>query len=71
MRKLLTVEGMSCGHCVMHVKSALEDVAGVKSVEVDLLKKSAMVDGEALSEAALKAAVAEAGYRVTAVLGGG
>ena len=69
MRKLLTIEGMSCGHCVMHVKSALQDVAGVKSVDVDLAKKSAMVEGEALSDAALKAAVAEAGYRVTAVLG--
>jgi len=70
MRKLLTIEGMSCGHCVMHVKSALQGVAGVSSVEVDLAKKSAMVEGEALSDAALKAAVAEAGYRVTAVLGG-
>jgi copper chaperone len=69
MRKLLTIEGMSCGHCVMHVKSALEDVAGVTGVEVDLLRKSAMVDGEALSDTALKAAVAEAGYRVSAVLG--
>ena len=69
MKKLLTVEGMSCGHCVMHVKSALEDVAGVTKVEVDLLKKSAMVEGEGLDDAALKAAVAEAGYRVTAVVG--
>jgi copper chaperone CopZ len=70
MRKLLTVEGMSCGHCVMHVKSALQEVAGVAAVDVDLLKKSAMVEGDALDDALLKAAVAEAGYRVTAVLGG-
>jgi len=69
MRKLLTIEGMSCGHCVMHVKSALEEIAGVKSVNVDLVKKSAMVEGEALSDTALKAAVADAGYRVSAVLG--
>jgi copper chaperone len=70
MRKLLTIEGMSCGHCVMHVKSALQAVAGVTAVEVDLVKKSAMVEGEALSDAALKAAVSEAGYSVSAVLGG-
>jgi copper chaperone len=69
MRKLLTIEGMSCGHCVMRIKSALEDVAGVTSAEVDLLKKGAMVEGESLSDAALKAAVVEAGYRVSAVLG--
>jgi copper chaperone CopZ len=69
MKKMLTVEGMSCGHCVMHVKSALEDVPGVKSAVVDLLKKSALVEGEALDDAALSAAVAEAGYKVTAVIG--
>jgi len=70
MRKLLTIEGMSCGHCAMHVKSALEGIVGVTSAEVSLLEKSAMVEGPALSEAVLKAAVAEAGYRVSAVIGG-
>ncbi len=70
MKKLLTIEGMSCGHCVMHVKSALEGVEGVSSAQVDLIKKSAMVEGENLSDASLKAAVVEAGYSVSAVLGG-
>ncbi|PKL23118.1 MAG: heavy metal transport/detoxification protein [Spirochaetae bacterium HGW-Spirochaetae-3] len=69
MRKLLTIEGMSCGHCMMHVKSALEDVAGVTSAAVDLLKKSAMIEGDNLNDAVLKAAVAEAGYKVSAILG--
>ncbi|MFA6507997.1 MAG: heavy-metal-associated domain-containing protein [Treponemataceae bacterium] len=69
MKKLLTIEGMSCGHCVMHVRSALEEVVGVKSVEVDLLKKNAMVDGDSLTDATLSAAVADAGYRVTAISG--
>lgn len=69
MKKLLTIEGMSCGHCVMHVRSALEDVAGVSSAEVDLLKKSAMVEGEGLDDLKLTAAVADAGYRVTKIIG--
>lgn len=68
MRKLMTIEGMSCGHCVMHVRSALEDVPGVKKAEVDLLKKSAMVEGDALDEQALRAAVVDAGYRVASVM---
>lgn len=68
MRKLLTIDGMSCGHCVMHVRSALEDVAGVQSAEVDLLKKTAMVSGEALDDTALRAAVADAGYRVLSIV---
>ncbi len=69
MKKLLTIEGMSCGHCVMHVRSALEEVPGVSSVEVDLLKKSAMVEGEALNDGVLNAAVVGAGYRISAVSG--
>jgi copper chaperone CopZ len=69
MKKLLTIEGMSCGHCVMHVKSALEEVPGVAKAEVDLIKKSAMVEGEDLNDIALKHAVTEAGYRVSAVYG--
>jgi copper chaperone CopZ len=69
MKKILSIEGMSCGHCVMHVKSALEDVQGVTNVEVDLLKKNAVVEGTELNDAALGAAVADAGYSVTAVIG--
>ena len=68
MRKLLKIEGMSCGHCVMHVQSALEDVPGVKSAKVDLLERSAMVEGEELSDQALRAAVADAGYKVVSIM---
>jgi copper chaperone len=67
MKKLLSIEGMSCKHCVMHVKTALEAVPGVESVEVDLATKSASVSGEGLDDAALKAAVAEAGYTVVKI----
>jgi copper chaperone len=68
MRKLLKIEGMSCGHCVMHVRSALEDVQGVKSAKVDLLERSAMVEGESLDDQALRAAVADAGYKVVSIM---
>jgi len=67
MKKLLSIEGMSCKHCVMHVKTALEGVPGVSSAEVDLASKSAEVNGEGLDDAALKAAVSEAGYSVTKI----
>jgi Cu+-exporting ATPase len=39
----LTVEGMSCGHCVTTVTNALSKVAGVCDVEVNLAAKSAIV----------------------------
>jgi copper chaperone len=68
MTKQLSIEGMSCNHCVMHVKNALAEIQGVTSVQVDLAKKSAVVEGAALDDAAMKAAVAEAGYEVVAVV---
>jgi len=68
MKKLLKIEGMSCGHCVMHVQSALEDIPGVKSAKVDLLERQALVEGDALDDQALCAAVADAGYRVLQII---
>ena len=68
MRKLVSIQGMSCGHCAMKVKSALLAVKGVSFVEVDLLRARAMVEGEDLYPPALRAAVAAAGYRPGGVL---
>ena len=65
METVLHIEGMSCEHCVKHVKEALEGVAGVASAEVSLKKKSArVVHGDNTSLSALDAAVEEAGYTV-------
>ena len=65
MKTILRIEGMSCGHCVQHVKEALEAVADVKSAEVSLRNKSAEVEhGDKANLAALKAAVEEAGFEV-------
>ncbi len=57
-----TVSGMSCQHCVHAVRSALVAVPGVTDVQVDLDSKQVVVQGEALDDAALRAAIAEAGY---------
>jgi len=63
MKTILQIEGMSCAHCVQHVKEALEAVPGVKSAEVNLKAKNAAVEhGDKVSLAALKTAVEEAGY---------
>lgn len=61
----LTVSGMKCDGCVESVRDALEDVAGVESVEVSLDRGEARVTAaEEASEAAMSAAVEEAGYSV-------
>lgn len=60
----LKIEGMTCGHCERAVRGALEGVAGVRSVNVDLRGGTATVDRDptAASDQALVAAVEEEGY---------
>jgi len=69
MKKILKVEGMSCGHCAMRVKSALLGVKGIKSAEVTVVDGQAVVEGEGFLDTALSAAVAEAGYVLKGVVG--
>lgn len=57
-----TVPGMSCAHCEHAVSAELSAVPGVESVEVDLETKRVVVRGGALDDAALRAAIEEAGY---------
>ena len=61
----ISIEGMTCGHCVARVTKALQAVKGVKNVAVSLEKNNAEVAGEALDETELRAAVEDAGYRAT------
>ncbi|NLX62395.1 MAG: heavy-metal-associated domain-containing protein [Tissierellia bacterium] len=67
MKKIMLVEGMSCGHCSMAVTNALKEVEGVTSVSVDLDSKKVEVEGENLVDEKLKEAVEEAGYDVVEI----
>ena len=42
MKKVIKIEGMSCSHCISHVKKALEDITGVTVIEVSLDNKNKM-----------------------------
>ena len=64
MVQVLTVEGMMCAHCAGRVQGALQAVAGVKKVQVNLTAKEVTVEGENLSPQALRGAVEQAGYQV-------
>jgi copper chaperone len=63
MKKKILIEGMSCEHCVAHVKEALEGLDKVASVEVSLEDKWAIVETEN-SDDELKNAIEEEGYDV-------
>jgi copper chaperone CopZ len=60
--KTYVVAGMSCGHCKAAVTEELEQVAGVTGVDVDLEARRVLVTGDGLDDAALRAAIDEAGY---------
>lgn len=63
--KKITIEGMSCEHCVAHVKEALEGI-GAANVSVDLEGGYAVCDTDK-SDSELKAAVEDEGYDVTGI----
>ena len=64
MSKKLKISGMTCGHCVSQVKSALEGTEGVSEADVSLENHEAEVtlSGEVV-DADLIAAVEAAGYQ--------
>lgn len=67
MEKKIRIEGMACAHCSGRVEKALNALSGV-TARVDLVEKCAYVQGDALSDAALRQAVENAGYTVTEII---
>lgn len=57
----ISVDGMSCQHCVNSVEKALQNLEGIKSIQVNLDSKLVTLEGEVSSELACKAIEAE-GY---------
>ncbi len=67
MKKKIYIDGMSCSHCVSHVKEALLDIGAIK-VKVDLEEKFAMVEfDEEVSDNDIVDAIEEVGYEVTEI----
>jgi copper chaperone len=58
-----TVSGMSCAHCKAAVEQEVGQVPGVAFVDADVDTKSVVVRGDGLEDAALRAAIDEAGYQ--------
>ena len=56
------VPAIHCAHCAASIREEVSEVPGVDEVEVDLEAKRVTVRGSALDDAALRAAIAEAGY---------
>ena len=62
----LQVGGMTCEHCVRTVTKALEAVAGVDNVSVNLAGGRARVEGQADPQALVRAITSD-GYKANVV----
>ena len=58
-----SVPAIHCAHCAMSIREEVSEVEGVDDVAVDLDTKVVSVSGNDLDDAALRAAIAEAGYQ--------
>jgi len=57
-----SVPAIHCAHCAMSIRAEVSEVEGVDDVAVDLDTKVVTVSGNDLDDAALRAAIEEAGY---------
>jgi copper chaperone len=61
---VIHIEGMSCQHCVMRVKKAIEGLAGVSSLTVEIGEAKVSFDESKIQRKDIEAAVVKAGYKI-------
>lgn len=62
----LKVEGMSCQHCVMRVKKAIDSLNGIVSSDVQIGLVNVKFDDSKVDIETIEKAITGAGYRVVA-----
>lgn len=67
MYKTISIEGMHCQHCSAAVTKALESMPGTSNVAVSLEKGQAQLEAGTNSDAALREAIEDIGFDVTAI----
>ena len=66
----ITVKGMMCAHCEAHVKKALEAIDGIESAVASHEENLVTITtSKNVDEAAIKAAVIDAGYEYEGIIG--
>lgn len=65
MRKVI-IEGMSCNHCVNHVKEALSGLKDSAKIQVSLEGKYGIVETSSTDEE-IKEVIEEEGYEVISI----
>jgi len=60
----ISIDGMSCQHCVMRVKKAIDALTGVISSEVEIGKAIVNANESRISREDIEKVVQEAGYKI-------
>jgi len=64
--KVFSVDGMSCNHCVMAVKEAVEELEGVSGCEVNLENGTAKITfSDDVIESDIVEAIEDEGFKVS------
>ncbi len=63
----LKIDGMSCGHCAMHVKKALEGIDGLEVETVEIGSARVWYDEEKIDKKVIEGKIEEAGYKLASV----
>ncbi len=68
MKKILNIEGMTCGHCVGRITTALSSIDGVSEVDVKLEEKVALVTIEKkIADEQFNKEIENVGYKVAGI----
>jgi len=60
----VSIDGMSCQHCVMAVKKSVDSLGGVDSSEVEVGSATVKFDDSVLKAEDIEAAIVNAGYKI-------
>ena len=66
MLKKIIIKGMSCSHCVNHVREALSELKDSQKVEVNLEQKYAIVE-TSYNDEEIKEKIEDQGYDVISI----
>ncbi len=62
----IQVEGMSCQHCVMRVKKAVEGLAGIVKSDVQVGQVKVAFEESKIRQKEIEDAIVKAGYKIKA-----
>ncbi len=62
----IQVDGMSCQHCVMRVKKAVEGLSGIQKADVQVGRVTVTFDDSKIQKKDIEDAIVKAGYKIKA-----